>query len=162
MITAKELRERLRYDPETGIFTWRERAPHQRDPVGAVAGCCAGSTGYVEIMLNQVRYLAHRLAWLYVTGEWPPVEIDHRNTIRADNRFDNLRLTDGFPNQQNVRKPTRRNTTGALGVSRTGRGFRATVRMNGRNQYSTTFDTVDEAYRTYVDMKRRLHPGCTL
>jgi hypothetical protein len=42
-------------------------------------------------MLEGKSYLAHRLAWLYVTGSWPVLEIDHKNRVRNDNRFGNLR-----------------------------------------------------------------------
>ncbi|MFW4291481.1 HNH endonuclease [Salmonella enterica subsp. enterica serovar Paratyphi C] len=46
--------------------------------------------GYIRIYINKKWYLAHRLAWLYVTGKWPINVIDHINRNKADNRFINL------------------------------------------------------------------------
>lgn len=67
-ISADGLRETLDYDPTTGVFRWK------RGRRGVAAGSIAGTTdsnGYRYIGINQVWYLAHRLAWLYVNGEWP-------------------------------------------------------------------------------------------
>jgi Demerecviridae HNH endonuclease len=77
------LREVLRYDPRAGVFTRRRGA-------GRVAGT-PDSGGVIQIMIDRRRYAAHRLAWLYVTGETPPPFILHVNGILSDNRFANLR-----------------------------------------------------------------------
>jgi hypothetical protein len=160
-MTVEELRALLHYEPETGTFTWRVK-PSRRVAAGAIAGALRKKDGYMTVTISKVPHYAHRLAWFYMTGAWPLVEIDHRNTVRSDNRFANLREASDFPNQQNVRKATRRSRLGVLGVSRSGRGYRAIVRTKGKNHYSTTFLTTDEAYDEYVNMKRTLHLGGTL
>lgn len=96
-ITADELRKRLHYNPETGIFTWLPKEDTNtfcqywnNRYVGNIAGTL-GNHGYPAIYVSNKLYLSHRLAWLYMTGEWPKNQIDHINMIRADCRFANLR-----------------------------------------------------------------------
>lgn len=100
MLTAKRLRELLRYSRKTGVFVWRV------DRGGsAKAGTQAGSMrpdGYRRISVDDVSYRASRLAWLYVTGSWPSVLIDHENRMRSDNRWRNLRLATHKQNAANV------------------------------------------------------------
>ena len=96
MITAERLRELLRYDPETSVFTWlpryfsartrRRRKAGQMNPRdGAPAGWIRRD-GYLEISVLGREYKAHRLAFLYMNGEWPKGDIDHINHIPGDNR----------------------------------------------------------------------------
>jgi hypothetical protein len=99
MITQERLKELLDYAPETGIFTWR--VEHPRAKKGVEAGA-VDYYGYVVIRLDTVLYKAHRLAWLYVNGEWPALNIDHINRNKSDNRVDNLRLANQSVNMHNV------------------------------------------------------------
>ena len=99
MITQNRLRELLQYAPETGEFMWR--VSHPRAKVGAIAGA-TDHYGYVVIRLDGHLYKAHRLAWLYVHGVWPPKNIDHINRVKNDNRMENLRLADQSINMHNV------------------------------------------------------------
>lgn len=92
------LKEILNYNPETGIFTWKSRRPRIR--VGQIAGS-KNNERYVNIKIDGILYKAHRLAWLYMTGEWPKDQIDHINGIRDDNRFCNLREVTNASNQWN-------------------------------------------------------------
>lgn len=69
MISQDEVKHRLRYEPETGKFFWREATGPNK--AGAEAGC-PHICGYRAITFNGVKRLSHRLAWLYVYGETPP------------------------------------------------------------------------------------------
>jgi len=91
MITQDELKDNLKYNSETGVFTWNKR----KSGGAAVKGRIAGSKheGEIRLTVNRKPYLAHRLAWLYVYGYWPNI-ILHLNSDRSDNRIINLKETD--------------------------------------------------------------------
>lgn len=157
---ATTLRRWLSYDPSNGVFTWLQK-PAKYIAAGSQAGA-VNACGYVSITLHKRPYLAHRLAWLYMTGKFPSDCVDHINGMRSDNRWRNLREANHALNQQNKRGANSNSKTGVLGVSRSGRGYRAALGVNGRNYYSRTFATVEEASAAYIAMKRQLHPGCVL
>ena len=112
MIDQLELFEILNYNPETGIFTWISARPKIR--IGNIAGGLCDK-GYIKIKIDGKKYFAHRLAWLYMTGELPENDIDHINLIRNDNRFCNLRKATRSQNQGNQRKYIN-NKSGIKGV----------------------------------------------
>lgn len=141
MITHERLKELVTYDPATGDFRWRVTRH------SAVAGRTVGHTdvrGYVTLRIEYRKYYAHRLAWLYMTGECPK-DIDHINMDKSDNRFGNLRLADRRQNMVNT--PLRRdNQTGFKGVSvLPGGRYRAVVHVNGAPKHVGVFDTAEEA-----------------
>ena len=88
MITQERLKELLEYDPETGIFTNRVKR-HLRGKVGEPTGK-PNALGYVYITVEKKTYHAARLAFLYMTGEWPAGDADHINRDRSDNKWANL------------------------------------------------------------------------
>lgn len=103
-LTTLQLRERISYDPLTGIFTWlpSNHPGWSHSLEGKIAGRIT-SKGYVQITLYGRTYVAHVLAWLWMTGEWPNIQVDHRNLNRQDNRWDNLRLATNGQNRSNSR-----------------------------------------------------------
>ena len=115
MLTAEELRELLRYDPNTGIFRWKVKQRRVSYGVGDVAGSLDSSSGYHRIRIDGRDYRASRLAWLYVYGRWPTDEIDHKNTIRDDDRLANLREATRGQNNYNTKRFST-NTSGLKGV----------------------------------------------
>jgi hypothetical protein len=150
-LTAEYLREVLDYDPETGVFRWR-RAVARNTKAGQEAGVSYPQKGGVmrrRIGVGYGRYLAHRLAWLYVHGEWPAGEIDHVNGDPLDNRIVNLRPATRSQQMLNRRVM---NTSGYKGVSYwEARGkWRAQIRFNGRNKTLGYFLTVEEAAEAYL------------
>ena len=110
----EELQKVLSYHPETGVFVWVIRTS-RRTPAGSIAGSI-DSTGYNRIPFRGRNWVAHRFAWLFVTGEDPgDYTIDHINRDRADNRFENLRLA--THKQQNGNQGLKsNNTSGFRGV----------------------------------------------
>lgn len=107
MLTQKRLKEILHYEPETGVFS---RVNSKRKKTGYVM-----TKGYIQISVNGRGMLAHRLAWLYMTGEWPEDQIDHINHVRDDNRWINIRSIQGKQNQKNMKK-AKNNRSGITGV----------------------------------------------
>jgi hypothetical protein len=135
----------LRYDPGTGVFTWRVDHNYNAK-TGEVAGARFDGGRYWTIGIDGENYLAHRLAWLYMTGEWPPADIDHRNRVGTDNRWDNLRLATPSQNLANAKKRSD-NTSGVKGVSwfKQTRKWRAYVCQHGKETHLGYYATLEEA-----------------
>ncbi len=156
-ISAEVARSALAYDPGTGVLVRRKDAS-RADRLN--------NLGYRVAALGGERHLAHRLAWLIVTGEWPAQMLDHINGDRADNRWSNLREADKSINAQNLRGPLSTNTSGFLGVSRDkrrlSRPWRAAIRIRGKHVSLGNHETPEAAYAAYLKAKCELHPGCGL
>jgi hypothetical protein len=157
-LTAERLRQLVDYDPETGIFTWKIK--RKKVVVGERAGRMMNS-GYQAIGIEYGLYLAHRLAWLYVYGEWPKHNLDHINGNRLDNRIANLRDVPQVVNAQNRRRALGRSGLIGAFTAKAGR-WRSQIRINGSQVPLGFFDTAEEAHQAYLTAKRRLHEGCTI
>lgn len=161
-ITAQHLRERVFYDADTGIFTWRT---HIRP---SVVGRRFGSWdlhGYLTARIGGKSYKLHRLAWLYQFGVWPTGDVDHINGVRHDNRLSNLRDVSRKVNLENQTKATgRNNSTGLLGAyfDRRRGVFYARVSQFNKSINLGSFATAQEAHEAYLKAKRILHVGCTI
>jgi hypothetical protein len=161
-LTAERLRELLHYEPTTGVFTWRmRRAP------GALKGQQAGSIriarydsggGYRDIGVDGKIYLGHRLAWLYMTGSWPSVQLDHKNSVRDDNRWDNIRPATISQNGMN-RPAQANNTSGFKGVTfhRKARKWMAQITKDGSLHYLGLYETREAAHEAYRKAATLLH-----
>lgn len=152
--TAAHVRERLSYDPATGIFRWRTAR------VSARIGSLAGTTcdGRRKIQVAGRTYGAHVLAWAYMTGEWPPMGIDHKDLNGENNRWDNLRLATKRENAQNTGLRAN-NRSGFKGVAWDGkRGkWRADIRVpNGPRKHLGMFDDPALGHAAYVAAAQKL------
>jgi HNH endonuclease/AP2 domain len=151
ILTQAQLKLRLSYDEVAGVF--RQAVNSGRAKSGDIAGY-THHTGYVQISIMRKRYMAHRLAWLYVYGEMPASYIDHVNLIKSDNRIENLREATLSENQKNVGMQSN-NTSGIKGVR-----FRidrekwvATAACKGKNKhlgYFATSKLASDAYQAYA------------
>jgi hypothetical protein len=153
-VSVEELRERLSYDPETGVLRWRKGRRR-------IAGY-RKKNGYREIECRYKRQsiylLAHRVAWAIVMGAWPRDQIDHRNGNRDDNRLANLREATAAENQQNrarARGPIRQHT-GLLGASKAPR-CKDRWRAHMHGHYLGTFGSSEEAHQAYLAAKAKYH-----
>lgn len=147
-LTADDLRRALDYDPETGVFRCKiARGPH---PVGSVAGG-ARDDGYIRIAINERRYFAHRLAWLYVRGEWPAGELDHKDNVRDHNWIDNLRPANRTQNNAN-KSLSPKNKSGFKGVSLTksGRAWQAQIQFDRKRIFLGIHRSAEEAHSAYL------------
>jgi hypothetical protein len=125
------------------------------------AGAVAGSRmpkGYMTIKLDGRRYLAHRLAWLYVHGEWPPEWIDHKNRVVDDNRIANLRLASPTDNAGNrVKQSFNRLPKGVTVYStKYGTYIKASVQHANVRHNLGHFDSIDAAAAAYAAKAREL------
>lgn len=166
ILSQERLKALLRYDQRTGVFS-RFIITDPQHRIGEAVGRSHGD-GYLKAHIDGAVYRMHRLAWLYMTGEWPDGEVDHINGVRSDNRWVNLRDVTRSGNAHNQRKPHRNGSTGFLGVRalrhhRPGpKRFTAVIAVSGKRKHLGVFDTPEQAHAAYVAAKRRLHKTCTL
>ncbi len=113
MITQKELKTILSYDKATGNFRWLI-TPNRRINIGVIAGSL--NDGRVIIIINKIKYKAHRLAWLFEYGYFPESGIDHIDRDPSNNAIKNLREVSQSCNLRNSGNSTR-NSSGVKGVS---------------------------------------------
>lgn len=156
MLTQERLQEVYEYNPDTGLFTHKRHGRRGRAPKNAVAGYIM-KTGYVGMCIDRRKYLAHRLAWLYVYGAFPDGEIDHVNLNRADNRLVNIRVCNRAQNEHNT-LAHKDNMCGVKGVTyRKARNkYVAQICIEGKNTYIGIYDTLDDAANAYAESARKL------
>lgn len=173
MLTAEYVRQVLDYNPETGDMIWRERpvthfrkgkhsAERVRDMwnatwVGKIAGA-TGDQGRKLIRLDGHLYKAHRLIWLWMMGDWPDGEVDHRDLNKGNNRWTNLRLATHA--QNNMNKPLQKNNVSGLkGVSWSSRdkAWAAEVRDQAVRLRKAGFKSKELAAAWVCEQRAALH-----
>ncbi len=148
MLTQDRLKEVLHYDPETGIFSWKERLVKFRH---AGKQCSAtNNRGYIVIGIDGFVYLAHRIAWIYMHGYLPKF-IDHKNRDRKDNRICNLRIASRTENNRN-KKIHSNNSSGFNGVyfRKDTKRWEAYICSSSRKISLGCFDEIEDAVAARV------------
>lgn len=137
------VRALLDYDPATGIFTWKRTGRRAGGPAGE-------NNSYWLIGIDYVRYYAHRLAWLWMTGKAPEQEVDHRDRDALNNRWSNLREATSSQNKHN-RGVTRRSRSGVKGVHWNERDqkWEASLMVDYKRTRLGNFDSIAEAAAAY-------------
>lgn len=154
-LTAERVRRILDYNKDSGFFRWRfSKACCIR--AGDIAGVL-NSAGYIRIKIDGKSYAAHRLAWLWSTGEWPKSEIDHINRKRSDNRIANLREA---TRSQNIQNGSHRinNRSGIRGVcwDKKSRMWLSSITAKGQ-RLASYHKTMMSAEAWYLFMAEVLH-----
>jgi hypothetical protein len=171
-VTAEYVRQILDYDPETGEFRWKPRSPNMfSDGKHAATHTCAKwnsiyaghlagrvCRGYWQIGIGGRRYQSHRLAWLYVTGQDAPDEIDHIDGNPSNNRFANLRQATHAENLRN-RGSQSNSTSGIKGVTwdRAREKWRAEITNGVTRIFIGRFDTKEDAASAYARAALDVH-----
>lgn len=143
----------LSYCKDSGDFRWNVRRPGGINP-GDIAGTLI--QGRVYIRFEGRQQMAHRLAFIYMTGDLPEEHIDHQDGNPSNNAWGNLRACSRSQNHQN-RKVSKRNKSGMLGVSKHSGGWQATIAKDKKYHHLGLFKTPEEAHQAYLDAKARLH-----
>jgi HNH endonuclease/AP2 domain len=153
-VVAEYAKTVLFYNKETGIFRWKA---HKIVKSGTIAGC-KNKRGYIQIYLFDRPYSAHRLAWLLVTGNWPVNEIDHKDAVRTNNVFNNLREATTAQNGYN-RSVGSNNKIGLKGVrlGRRDKRYSARISADGKTYHLGIYKTAEDAHVAYVEAAKILH-----
>jgi hypothetical protein len=158
-LTQDKLKELLDYNPDTGIFTWKERISNIKQ--GTIAGKY-DKNWYVVITINNKKYLAHRLAWLYMEGYFPENQIDHIDRNKSNNKWANLREVSQVCNSRNS-KLSKRNKSGIRGVTwdKERKKWQVNIRANKKNITLGRYDSkVDAAKARWQAEKKYNFPTC--
>lgn len=152
-LTQSQLKAILHYNKDTGEFTRSVQVgPFKK---GTIAGTKL-NTGYISIRVNKTYFQAHRLAWLYIHGNWPKGWIDHINHIKSDNRISNLRDVTWSDNLHNLSSAKKQNKSKLLGVSPYKSRWIAQIQRNGKKIHIGIFDTPEQAHQEYIKKKFEL------
>lgn len=164
-LTQDRLKTLIDYNPESGIFVWisKPNVRANRIKIGSIAGSNKGN-GYIQIQIDGKNYLAQRLAFLFVYGQFPRGEVDHIDGCRNNNKLSNLRDVTHAENIQNQLRPSKASTTRLMGVSkRKDNGkYSAYIMSYGKRISLGSFSIPEDAHEAYLSAKRTLHPGCTI
>lgn len=155
-LIQETLKKLLHYEPETGRWTWLVTKTNST-PAGSLAGA-KRLDNYIHIRIDGKFYYAHRLAWFYMTGEWPKAHIDHLDGNPSDNRWANLREATRSQNLANARKP-KTNTSGFKGVfwHNAGQRWCSQITAEGKHIHLGLFSSKEDAHKAYAEAAIRYH-----
>ena len=153
MISPEKLRSLLEYDPASGRLFWKHRkgnASFNKKFAGKEALNYKTRCGYLRGTVLGQQVLAHIAAFAISTRSWPEGQIDHRNGVRDDNRFTNLRITTVRGNAKN--RKARWKTSGLpAGVTQDKEKFRSRITIDGRIKNIGSFNCPTKAHLSYLD-----------
>lgn len=146
MLSVEELKLQFKYDETTGVFTRKAYRDCHKNLVQCdyvVVGKNKKS-GYFRVSVCGVRYLLHKLAILYATGNYPCYEVDHIDGDMSNNKYSNLRHVGRCENRKNL-KLYKNNKSGVTGVHEKDGKYYAQIRVEGVNHFRGYFNSIEEA-----------------
>lgn len=161
-LTISRLKSLLEYFPDTGRFVWKVSIGNVK--AGSPAGCDNGA-GYVKIRIDNKKYRAHRLAWVYVYGVWPNKDLDHKDRVRNNNAISNLREATPKENRANSICPpppprfAQKGEEGSVWFRKDRNVWRVRLRVNGKHQQVGHFKTKGEADAALERVREKLAPS---
>lgn len=144
----------LTYDPETGVFRWRQHMS-SKARVGDQAGT-VNASGHRHINIGGRHFYAHRLAWKFHYGSDPVGRLDHRDGIGDHNWISNIRPATHSQNMMN-KGAHRGSKSGLKGVYPNGSGWIAIITSGGVRHYLGRFEDKIVAHEKYQEKARALH-----
>lgn len=151
--TQQELQAIFTYDDELGVLRWKIK-PAKNINIGDIAGYVRPN-GYTQIMINGVRYFAHRLIYRLHEGNLLSTDlIDHKTKPAKgeikDNRIENLRKSTSSGNNRN--KGVQVNSeSGIKGVfwHKRDKKYQANISISGKSEHLGYFTNKFDAYEAY-------------
>lgn len=146
-LSQTQLKKYLSYDSTTGIFKWHKSGTGRKPNLSAG---CIEPNGYISLILFYNKFMAHRLAWLYVYGKFPKKFIDHVDGNPSNNAIVNLREASRSENAMNMR-PFKNSTSKFKGVSWSNKFNKwiACIVRNKERYFLGVFDSELEAAKVY-------------
>ncbi len=169
-VTQEYFFKLLDVDFEKGTLTWKkrdismfktERAMNAWNGRNANKFALTNhhNMGYRSGFIERTPYLAHRVIWFMKHNEWP-IEIDHINGNRADNRIINLRAVTHRQNLRNQRL-RKNNTSGHNGIHwfKTRSKWMVLIKVDGISKFGGYFEKIEDAVkkRKELDVKYGYH-----
>lgn len=171
-ISPGMIRQLFDYNPDTGVLTWKTRTPDMfrtanRAPEtmcatwnSRYAGKEAGAfkEGRLKVSIYRKMHFVHRVAWCWMTGSWPAVEVDHKSLDALDNSWKNLRLATSSQNKCNRR--TRKDSASGykcIYYNKKLKKYRVMLNVMGRTVYCKFFNTLEEARAAYCEAAVKYH-----
>ena len=149
------LREILHYSVITGQFYWLKprKGVKSDDVAGTLQDDC-----YKRIKIDHKIYRAHRLAWFWVTGEWPANMIDHKNGIKDANCWLNLREATRSQNNCNTSVYSN-NASGYKGITwcKDSKKWQARIMLSRKPKHLGYFEYIEAAYAARLKAEKQLH-----
>jgi hypothetical protein len=143
-----ELVKRFIYNPNTGKLLHRHSltGKHKaRQEVGYIA-----NSGYLLTWAVDNYYLVHRIIWKMVYNE-DPIEIDHKDRNRTNNKLNNLRSVLEGTNQQNREKRNK-----YTGIRRKPSGkYMARIQIDNKQIHLGTFNSLPSAIKARQQAEER-------
>lgn len=152
----------LDYDELSGIFKWKTKIS-KCIHVGDVAGNINKISNYIQIRINKQIFLAHRLAWFYVTGKWPENGVDHKDAIRSHNWISNLRDCTSQINNQNrqrcIQTQTFHSNIPGVHFRAERKKWRVLLTINNKVIYFGHYKRQEDAELVCIEARRKYYKG---
>lgn len=108
-----DIKDYINYCAITGNFTWIKNTGN-KNLIGKIAGSITPQ-GYKKICFKNKYYYCHRLAFLFMTGSFPKLIVDHIDANKFNNSWGNLRDA-SYQDNARYRGLNKNNTSGHTGV----------------------------------------------
>jgi hypothetical protein len=154
------LRSLFQYDKKTGFLCWRSRADVPKCWNTRYAGTEITGLdrhGYIQVRIGKKTYRAHRVIWAIVRGEWPINDVDHRNGMRNDNRWRNLRSASRSQNNHNRSVPSRAKLSKGVCIHKKSGLFRAYTCFGKKQISFGYYKTPEAAAKAYALCAPEVH-----
>lgn len=156
-IDPEFLRLHFTYDKNTGIFLKKSWVGSRGRVSKEVVYGVDGVNRYVQIPVGGLMFFAHRLAFVYVNGVYPELQVDHIDGDGRNNRWSNLRLVTHKENAQHNVNGNSNNTSGLRGAFRNRGKWKSCIGVDGVEVALGVFETKEQAHQAYISAKNRMH-----
>lgn len=165
-LTQAYIKSILDYDQETGVLTHKPRSADWFPSLRAFhiwdrrfARQTAGTLnyGYIQLRIKGKTYKAHRVIFLWMTGNMPPHHVDHLNGLPGDNRWCNLAAATRAENMKNMKRKSN-NNSGVTGVRwvKDSTAWSAFIWSGGRNVWLGHHKTIFDAAAARISKQNKL------